>query len=398
MSNIHPNTDAPTRSLKQSWRDALPFIVHYWMFGFGWTLFFAYIPLWLTAKNISPAWIGAVILATSVTRFCLTPVFSELSDRFGQRWWVVLMAYSILVPLTGLMMVDTLPLWAVYGLAVLYGGIFGVTLATLESYVLLSSKVLGFSYTIVRGILSLGVGVAAVLFGWIFQFYGVDILPLLVCLIFVILWVSMWILPRIKSERSGEKLSLFKPLAVDGVGVAIILGVLGYMIFSPYMGLGALFFVEVKGFSEAEFGWIMGVCVVAEALVFFYAGRRVQKWRVFFMLAVAFAITIVRFFGYKYSDGFIAMMIFHALHAFGFGLVHSMVMELYRRYMPPKHLSSATGLYDMCSAIGYGLGGAIGGYILEHYGVNQMIDFTLFVSVLALVIASVTHIKRTPKR
>ena len=389
------STTEETRPFSESWRDTLPYLIHYVLFGISWTLYFAFAAMWLVSIDIPATLIGTMFLGGAFARFALTPLTSEISDRFGQRWYVLLGLYSILIPLGLMMTQTTLPVWAIFVLVVLYVACLGVTLSTLESYVLLSSKELKFNYTTVRGALSLSVAIVCIIAGWAFKVYGVkDLLPMLVFISFVLLWISLWALPRIKSERSTDKSSLLKPLQIEGVGVAIILGMLTYMSFAPFMGLGNLYFVESRGFSEYDFGLIMGVGVFAEAVFFFWVGKRAQKWRVFWLLAMCAGLTCIRVLGYKYGDSLMAMMLFHAMHAFSFGIMHTMLMEMFRRHMPKKYLSSATGLYDMMGNVGYGTGAAVAGYIHDNYGADGMIDFSVAVTIVAMVISVTMAIKR----
>lgn len=403
VSNTHishtgdkePFGDHPPNPIGQGGRAMRPFAVHYIIFGVAWTVFFVYTSVWLTFKGISPALVGSLFLVGSLSRIILTPIFSEISDRLGQRWWVIMGAYSIMIPIGLVMMYGDFSEWVLFVLVIGYTGFLGVTFSTLESYALLSSKTLGFNYPTVRGCLSFSVALGCVGLGMVFEFYGMDLFPVLVTVLFVVLWLSMWWLPRVKSEKSTEKLSLLKPLQIEGVGIAIILSALVFTSFAPFMVLGNLFFVETRGFSESQFGWIMGVAVMAEALFFFYAGKRVQKWRVFWMMAIASGTGIIRFLGYEYGDGLVTMMIFHSMHAFSFGLVHTMIMELFRRVVPPQYTSSATGLYDIVANIGFGIGAGIGGYIFQMYGIEQMINFCIAVTVVGMVIGTITAIKRS---
>lgn len=387
-------TTSSFRPFAQSWRDMMPFFVHYFIFGFAWSVYFLFSAMWLLERGISPVVIGSFFLFSGLLRLVFTPVLTELCDKIGDRWAVVLGVYITFIPIGALMMNTEISTFTLSIVTCVCMGILGSILTILESYTMVCSRIMHFHYTTVRAFLSVAVTLGCLFLGVFYQTYGIDILPHTGLVLLVLLLLSTLTLPRFKSERSVMKVSLLEPLKIPYFVVVIVISLLAFMSFSSIMATGNLFFVESRGFSTEHYSRILSIAVFAEAVMLFWVAKRVHQWSIFATFAIASVGTIVRFLGYYYGHSLISMMAAHALHALSYGLVHAMVMEFIRRNVPDKYISSAQGLYDMAAYFGYGLGTIMGGYMFEHYGENGLLFASMITAGVVVVIASGCYMKR----
>ena len=385
---------APVRSFGEAWRDMMPFIVHYFLFGFAWAVYFGFIAIWSLDRGVSPVVIGSFFLIGASLRLVITPVLTEICDKIGDRWVVLVGLYVMSIPITMLMMDTELNLILVSIITCLYVGVLGSTLTILESYTLVCSRKMNFQYSSIRGVMSIAVAIGCLFLGVLFQYYGIAVLPLTETIIIGVLLLTTFTLPRVKSERSVVKISLLKPLEIPYFPILMVLSVLNFMSFSSVMGTGNLFFIETRGFSTVDYSYILSGAILAEGLMLFYVAKHVRHWSFFAACAVAGLSTIVRFSGYYFGEALITMIMSHALHALSYAVYHAMAMEFIRRHVPDKYTSSAQGLYDMSAYFGYGLGTIMAGYMYQNHGADALLFASMIIAGIVWLIASICYVMR----
>lgn len=371
-----------------NWGVVVPFVVHFFIFGVAWALQLVFLGVWVIEKGLSATAIGSIIFTGMISRLCLTPVLSQICDRLGNRWLVLAILYgALLFPITVLMMLEGLPTWAVYWLSVAYGGLLGTTLMTLESYTVLCSRRMHFAFPFIRGFLSLGFALGSVALGIIFEWTSITLFAPVACMTFLVVFLSLLFVARTHSTRQHKLINPLYPLRSKGLLPLIILTFFTYFSMSPFMGLSVVYYVKYMGFTASDMGLIVGIGVLLEAVLFLWAGQKIQRINNLFLFSsVGIILSFVRYGLYLYWDSLGGMIVLHALHGAQFVVIHSIVTEFIRRYIPPSHISSAQGLYEIFLISGFGSGAGLAGYLYDTAGGISMVYMSLISTLIATAV------------
>ena len=381
----NPTAEIPVRTLREAWRDMVPFMLHIAFYGTVWVLNGAYIALWLIEKDVSAVMIGTLLFLGSLVRITLIPILTELCDRLGDRWLVNLGMYCcLLLPVSLLMLVDDVPLWLLYGVSIMYIGSVGALGTVIDSYLLLCSKALNFYLQPVRAFWPLGAAVVSPILGAYFQSAGVEQFAPLVVGSVICAILSAFTMPRIHGKRSQLKFSLLEPLKYHGVLLAISIGSLTFISLGGFFLMASVYYIEAMGLNAGDLGWIISSAVVVEFVLLMFVGPYLRRGRTFVIFAMIAGLGILRYWGYLNATEFWFLLVLHAIHGIQFGMTHTTIAEYFRRHMPEQYLSSAQGIYDIFGALGLYGGATIAGLAYSLYGGQGMIWVSLCMVTITL--------------
>ncbi len=130
--------------------------------------------------------------------------------------------------------------------------------------------------------------------------------------------------------------------------------------FGPYYGFFALYTLDL-GYSGVTTGWLIGLGVIAEVLIFLRAGKLIEKVGVKWILTLTMLLTALRWYLLAVF-AHIPWVLFasQTLHAFSYGMAHAGSMVFIRQYFSAHQQGQGQALY---TSIGFGVGGAIGSYL-----------------------------------
>jgi len=112
---------------------------------------------------------------------------------------------------------------------------------------------------------------------------------------------------------------------------------------------------RAAGLGESVIGWLWAEGVVAEILLFLFAGSRLERSSPHQILAIAGALTAVRWVLSALSTDPVVLVLAQALHAASFGAVHLAAMYYLRDATPDGLHASAQGVYAALTALLFGL-------------------------------------------
>ena len=135
-------------------------------------------------------------------------------------------------------------------------------------------------------------------------------------------------------------------------------------------------------------GVLWAVGVLAEVIVFLLMHRLLPVFGARKLLIVTLLLTTLRwlfigFFANDLSMLFIAQLI----HAFSFGVFHSVGISLVHKYFTGSHQGRGQGLYSSISfGAGVAVGSVISGLVWDQWGASVLFTFASCCSLLALLI------------
>jgi PPP family 3-phenylpropionic acid transporter len=163
--------------------------------------------------------------------------------------------------------------------------------------------------------------------------------------------------------------------------------------FGAYYGFFALYVLDL-GYSGQATGWLIALGVVAEVIIFLQAGKLIKLFGVKWILVISILLTALRWYLLAVAANNPALLVVsQVLHAFSFGMTHAASMHFIHHYFGNKFQSQGQAIYI---SIGFGVGGAIGGYGAGYFwqqGQGAELTFTLaavaaILSALSLVFVS----------
>ena len=196
--------------------------------------------------------------------------------------------------------------------------------------------------------------------GFVLQWFGVGVFPLLViALLAALLWAALRLqaLPetgRTGSDATGALAVLRQPVVAwffAGVFFTVLAHTALYAFFSLYL--------NALGYSSVSVGFIWAAGVAVEVVWFWFQGAWINRLPMQGWLVVAALASILRF-------GLVAafagqpwlLMLSQGLHALTFAGQHTACIAVINRHFPGRLRGRGQALYTV---LGYGLSGVIGG-------------------------------------
>lgn len=366
-------------------------------------LFNPYAPLWFQSLGMSTLAIGAIASLQSWTRLLAPYAWSWAADHSGARVALIRLASAgcalgaaglALAPLAA----ATPDGWAAWltrlGIPVLVGGLFlangGIVPLAEAALAQLLTGPNGLDaarYGRVRMWGSVGFIASVLAAGAALQPLGIAAFPWLVVGLNAALLVMAWRLPTGHEERhAGAPAPAVLPL-LRQPAVAWFLGSVFFTVLA-HTTLYAFFslFLVHAGYGKQAVGALWAVSVAMEILFFRLQGRWFSRLSPHGWLAVAAAVTVLRFAGMALWGAQLWWLVLAQLtHAITFAAHHAACIALISRQFPGRLRGRGQALY---SALGYGLsgllGGVGGGWLVEHHGFGVLYAAAALAGVLAL--------------
>lgn len=169
------------------------------------------------------------------------------------------------------------------------------------------------------------------------------------------------------------------------VGVLLTLCFLMQLSHAPLQTFMSLYLSDY-GYSNFQIGLLWTTGVIFEIVIFIYAYKILNSFRLSSLLTFTFFITSLRWFMIGAVPEIpLAVFVAQALHALSFGLYHAVMMQIINRLFIGNYQIRGQALY---SSVTFGLGGAIGsfisGYIWSGIGKQELF---LLAGVLMLLVS-----------
>lgn len=220
-------------------------------------------------------------------------------------------------------------------------------------------------YNRIRLFGSIGFIVAAVVIGFIIDWIGRDgilyfAIAMLLCILLSSMLLSVSGDDRSTSDDSSIDESFISRCLASGFVVFMAASILLQMSFAPYIGFFTQYLAQYH-YSGAAIGAIFAFGTVAEIVLFIYAGSILAKFNIKTLFSFCLLITALRWWALTWAvESEVWLLLTQALHAFSYGLIHSVSIYFIRQHFSDKQQSRGQTMY---LTVTYGIGGAIGAYI-----------------------------------
>ncbi len=325
-------------------------------------------PVWLEAQGLSATEIGYVIAAGFWPRVVTNPLIAREADRLGERRRpMALLAVMTLIAVTLFSVADGF--WAILGLSLLAGTTWAAILPLGEALALRQTQSHQISYGRVRAWGSISFVLVAIGAGrWLEQTGPSVILPLLGAMVAVTALACVTLPETKDGHRPQEPPRLRRLLQQPGVLRFIFAAGLIQVSHSVYYSFATLHW-RAAGHGEAVIGWLWAEGVIAEVLLFFWAGALLLRVSALQLLILAGSLAALRWCLTAASTDLLVLILAQALHAATFGAAHLAAIHHLRDITPPELQASAQALYAAIGfALLFGLITPVSGWLYETIG------------------------------
>lgn len=339
------------------WPYALASFLYYGFMG----CFISYIAVFLMDRGFNSIEIGTVFAVYTIARILLGQIFAHLSDmkqnHLGFYRFGLIGAMVFLIPCLFLPNNYWFLIFIILSLSCFMSIVSQLELLCLDAT---NSNIK--IYNRVRFFGSLGFVIFAILMGQM-----LDIFSSVVVVYFgLFVLLSGYLLSKkminIKYENeSKSSLNDFLSKCVSPVFIPFLLAsTLLHISFAPFVSFFTQY-LSINGYQGVEVGILFSLGAVAEMVFFLYAGSVLSRFGVRNLLIFGFLITAVRWYLQgRYIDSVTIVILTQCIHAFSFGLMHSVSVHFIRQYFEPKQQGRGQFMYFGAA---FGLGTAIGSWI-----------------------------------
>ncbi len=335
-----------------------------------------FLSVFLDGKGFSSLELGEIFAIITATKIVAPSLWAVLADKTGQQLGIIrLGAFLALLSFSVLFWLNDY--WPITFCLALFTLFWTAILPQLEVVTLTSIRRSGKIYGRIRLWGSLGFIALAIITGQAISYFSYQAFSVVGLVILLLLFFSTLTLKQPRTHRnnflSNAKISdkLFHPSFV----IFFLAGALLQVSFGPYYGFFALFLRDLS-YPDYAVGLLLSIGVVAEIIIFIYAGTLFKYFSLKGMLISSLAITAVRWLLVaQYGDVVWLLALTQLTHAASFGLYHSASMLFISNHFDKNQQSRGQAIY-----IGgvYGVGGAIGAYLAGVLWLDGMGATTTF--------------------
>jgi PPP family 3-phenylpropionic acid transporter len=340
---------------------------YFWYFGLI-GLFMPFASVFLDDQKFTSSEIGKILALATATKILGPSIWAKLADKTGNQVSII-RSGAILSWMFFTALYWANGFWATAFFIAMFSLFSAAILPQIEVYTQTKIRKNAKIYARVRLWGSLGFVFVAIIGGELidltspksFIFLGSSVL---LCFLFTAFCLKHKTQHKRKLEQ--KPMPIFDHLKQKNVIAFFIVGILLQISFGPYYNFFALYLRDLH-YPSYSVGLFMGVSIVAEILVFVFAGKIFKYINIKIALQISLALTALRWF--MLSNSFItqytsAIFIAQLLHAAGFALYHCASILFLQQNFLANQQSRAQAIY-----IGgvYGIGGAVGAYFAGIY-------------------------------
>jgi len=320
-----------------------------------------YFPLWLKAQGLSAVEIGLVTSVPLFIRIATTPMIGIAADRSGSVKGVVLAGAGVAM-LSALALMGVEGLWPILVLFSVFQ-IASLALMPLAEVVAMREvRQHGLDYGRMRLWGSLAFIAANLGGGLALAGYGAHSILVLIIAASLVTLLAGAGLPGGGGARreTGKGISL-KAMMVQlaRADLLLIMAASGLIqaAHAVYYAFSAIHW-QALGLPETTFGVLWSIGVIAEVVLFAYAGRALKRIGALNMIAIGAAGSLVRWGAMASDPSFGLLVVLQLLHGLTFGATHLGVVHAIQERVRPDQAASAQSLHSALSS-GIMMGGAM---------------------------------------
>ena len=368
-------------------------VVPYWKLSGFYFFYFAslgvlvpYWSLYLKSLGFSSLAIGALIAILPATKLVAPYIWGWLADH-TRRSMLIIRVSSLLALVTFLLVFISQELWWLTFVMLLFSFFWNATLPQFEAMTLNHLGEDSHHYSMIRLWGSLGFIVIVVLIGDLLQTHDADVIPLVVLSTFVLILLFSFIVPEKLNTPHSDHSPIWHVIKQPKVMAFLVVCFLMLCSHGPYYTFYTIF-LEEQGYSSHMIGVLWAVGVIAEVIIFLLMHRMLPAYGARTLLIVTLLLTTIRWLliGFFVED---LPMLFLAqlIHAFSFGMFHSVGISLVHEYFTGSHQGRGQALYSSVSfGAGVAVGSLISGMLWDKWGASVLFAFASCCTVGALLI------------
>ena len=319
-----------------------------------------YFPLWLKAQGLSAVEIGLVTSVPLFIRIATTPMIGIAADRSGSVKGVVL-AGAGFATLSALALMGVEGLWPILVLFSVFQIASLALMPLAEVAAMREVRQRGLDYGRMRLWGSLAFIAANLGGGLALAGYGAhSILVLIIAASLVTLLAGAGLPGGGARRETGKGISL-KAMMVQlaRADLLLIMAASGLIqaAHAVYYAFSAIHW-QALGLPETTFGVLWSIGVIAEVVLFAYAGRALKRIGALNMIAIGAAGSLVRWGAMASDPSFGLLVVLQLLHGLTFGATHLGVVHAIQERVRPDQAASAQSLHSALSS-GIMMGGAM---------------------------------------
>lgn len=363
----------------------LPKTFYFFYYAAGASLFpflvLYYDTLGLSGQQIG--WLTALKPLTSLFSASLWGIIADATQRHRQ----LLLLAIVGVIATGLTLSVTTNLTLLFPVVATFAFFMAPIIPLVDNSVMEALGTNRSRYGRIRWWGALGWGITAIVlgqltdsFGLSYSFYGYALLMLICFCVATRLPISHVHIGQ--TFKSGIKQLLGNKQWLLFL-ITLLISAIGLSTAHSYLFL----YMKTLGASQSLMGWALGVATLSELVVFFYAGRFLERWGTRKVLIATLIAHIIRLIGYSLVRTPELVLVIQLLHGPTFSLIWVSGVSYANQIAPKGMGATAQGLLSATYfGMGATLGGLIGGHLYEYLGFFQMYFWASIWVLLALVL------------
>ena len=374
--------------------------IPYWRLSSFYFFYFAlvgalnpYLGLYLTDIGFSAQAVGLINGVLIGTKIVAPNLWGWLCDVTGRRLRIIALgSFIAMVTFSGLFYWQSF--LAILIITVLYSFFWNAVLSQFDTITVQYLHKDSYRYSLIRVWGSVGFIAVVVALGWLFDYYSIHyLIPISWCLLLCIWLIVLTVKePKTVTISCGAD-TVFSVLKKPAVIAFFLAAFLLQFSFGAYYSFFSLH-LEDHQYSRSTIGLLWALGVLAEVLLFLYMHRLMSTVDVTKILFWSLLLTGVRWLLIAFFTQYtLAVIAAQLIHAVSFGAAHAVCIELIRRFFPGQTAGQGQALY---SALGFGLGGAVGAVCSGFlWDISPQLVF-LMSAVAVFVAAAIVWFRLTP--
>ncbi|HXP13296.1 MAG TPA: MFS transporter [Stellaceae bacterium] len=324
-------------------------------------------PVWLASRGLGPAEIGALLAIGQWVKVAASPLTGGLADRSGDpRRFMLLLAvvcvagYMLCIPAHGFAALTLLNALTAACLASILpiGEALALSFAT-------GGKL---QYGRVRMWGTLSFILTTLLGGRVLTGRGPDTILYLIIGLTAFNLLSCSLLPRASTHLHDAQPGAWRRLLNPRNFVFLSMLTLNAASHSVYYAFGSIHW-QSQGFSDIAIAWLWAEGAMAEAVLFYFGAKAVERLGLVPLLALGAACGAVRWTVLAFTASLPLLVLAQLLHAGTVAAVGLGGMAYLSRALPPRYAATGQAICAATnSAIGYGVFMLVAGALYGAFG------------------------------
>ena len=368
-------------------------VVPYWRLSGFYFFYFAslgvlvpYWSLYLKSLGYSSFIIGALVAILPATKLIAPYIWGWLADH-TRRSMLIIRVSSVMAFFSFLLLFIDQQLWWLTLVMLLFSFFWNATLPQFEAMTLNHLGDDTHRYSMVRLWGSLGFIALVILVGDLLESYGARLIPWAVLLTFLFIAITSFIVPEKLNTPHLEYSPIWDEIKKPRVLAFLLVCFLMLCSHGPYYTFYTIY-LETLGYSSHVIGILWAVGVIAEIVIFLLMTRLLPFFGARNLLLITFVLTTLRWLliGF-FADDLTILFVAQLIHAFSFGVFHSVGITLVHDYFTGSHQGRGQALYSSVSfGGGVAVGSLISGSLWDQWGASMLFTFASCCTALSLLI------------